>query len=110
MVKKTSSPQQSQDVAAKPSLPKARLEVSIDFPHEGDVVKPGHYAIRLTALGATHAQVRVGTGDWLDCREAGGHFWNDWAPTSGPATIRARARIGKGRWTPMAERACVVVG
>ncbi|MDE2489273.1 MAG: hypothetical protein KGM24_00390 [Elusimicrobia bacterium] len=110
MVKKMTPVGQPQDVASKPSLRKARLEVSIDFPHEGDVVKPGHYAIRLTALSATQAQVRVGESDWLDCRETSGHFWHDWAPQSGPTTLRARARIGKGRWTSVAERSCIVVG
>ncbi len=90
--------------------PKARLEVSIDFPQEGDVVRPGHYAARVCDAGAGQVQFRVGEGPWLDCRESVGYHWYDWAPESGPVRLSARARVGKGRWAAAPERACVVVG
>lgn len=103
---------QSRNAAAKAAAAKTRLEVSIDFPQEGDVVRPGHYAVRVGAAGAGQAQVRVASGEWFDCREAAGYFWYDWtpAPQDGPIRLAARARIGKGRWAAAIERACVVVG
>ena len=99
---------------AAPSVPRAAsskkppLTVSIDYPLGGEAVHPGHYSIRLTAAGAGQAQVRFDGGDWLDCREALGHHWFDWAPQAGPALIEARARAGKGRWTAAAARGCIV--
>lgn len=95
--------------AAKTPAPrKDALSVSIDYPQEGEAVRTGHYSIRLTAAGAAQAQVRVNGGDWLDCREAVGHFWLDWAPAAGSVSIEARARSGKGRWTAAPARAVVV--
>jgi hypothetical protein len=95
--------------AAKKAAPKkASLAVSIDYPQEGEAVRSGHYSIRLTADGASSAQGRVDGGDWLDCREAVGHFWLDWAPRAGELRLEARARSGKGRWTVSPVRAVVV--
>jgi hypothetical protein len=93
----------------KSAVPKAAaLTVAVDYPSEGELVRPGHYSIRITATGAAQAQVRLDGGEWAGCREAIGHFWFDWAPAAGPALIEARARSGKGRWTASAVRSCVV--
>jgi len=97
-------------VAKKSAAKKPGLSVSIDYPEEGGSVKPGHYSIRLTAAGADRAQIRLSGGEWSDCREAVGHFWLDWAPVPGPARIEARARSGKGRWSAVPARDCVVEG
>lgn len=86
---------------------KSALQAVIDYPQPHEIVLPGHYSIRLTAHGATQAQIRVDGGEWTDCREAAGHFWHDWAPQPGSAHIEARARAGKGRWAS-AEREVVV--
>jgi hypothetical protein len=102
----------SRAAARPPAAAAARppLEASIDYPAEGERVLPGHYAVRMTAGGASQAQARLDGGPWRDCRPAVGHFWLDWAPEAGPAVIEARARAGKGRWTSAPPRACVVEG
>lgn len=82
--------------------------VSIDYPQEGEAVRSGHYSIRLTASGASDAQIRLDGGDWVQCREAVGHYWFDWAPKTGNASIEARARAGKGRWTAAPKREVAV--
>jgi hypothetical protein len=92
--------------AAAPKKPALRPE--IDYPREGESVAPGHYSIRITADGAAEAQARVNGGEWGACREAVGHFWFDWAPQPGAASIEVRARAGKGRWAASPARACVV--
>ena len=88
--------------AAAPKKP--RFAVSIDYPQENEAVRPGHYSVRLTATGASQVQARVAGGDWLDCREAVGHFWLDWSPRGGETALEARARAGKGRWTAAVSR------
>lgn len=108
MAKKISAPKTRRPAAVKTASKKPRLEAAVDHPQEGEVVRPGHYSIRLTAAGAGQAQVRLDGGEWRDCREAVGHFWFDWAPRTGPARIEARARAGKGRWAAAPARACVV--
>jgi len=55
MVQKTVAPKKT---AAKAPAKKAGLKVVIDYPAAHEIVRPGHYAIRLTAAGATQAQVR----------------------------------------------------
>ena len=102
---KSASPRRT---AKAPAAKKAPLSVSIDYPQEGEAVRSGHYSIRLTAAGASAAQVRFGGGDWRDCREAVGHYWLDWAPRAGEARLEARARSGKGRWAASSARVVVV--
>lgn len=99
--------------AAKPAAPKkapaSKLVVAIDYPQEGALVRPGHYAVRVDALGAEEVQIRLDGTDWLDCREAVGFFWYDWSPQKpGPVVLAARARRAKGRWVAAPDRNCVV--
>lgn len=105
MAKKIAAPRKT---AAKAPAKKPGLKVVIDYPAEREIVRPGHYAVRLTAAGATQAQVRFDGDAWSDCRDSYGHFWYDWAPQSGRVRIEARARAGKGRWTPVAALDAVV--
>src|SRR5689334_14899953 len=110
MPKKISAAKAAPKRAAKaPAKKRAALAVSIDYPQHGEVVRAGHYAIRLTASGATSAQVRVGGGECADCRAAVGHYWLDWSPAAGNPVIEARARSGKGRWAAAAARPVSVV-
>ena len=94
---------------AKKKAAKTALAVSIDYPQDGEAVRSGHYAIRLTASGASSAQIRLDGGEWVECREAVGHYWHDWSPKAGGASIEARARSGKGRWAAAPARAVSVV-
>lgn len=105
MVKKIAAPKKT---AVKSPAKKAALKVVIDYPAAQEVVHPGHYAIRLTAAGATQAQVRFDGDEWSDCRDSFGHFWYDWAPQSGRVRLEARARAGKGRWTAVASLDAVI--
>lgn len=105
MAKKIAAPRKT---AAKAPAKKAALKVVIDHPVAHEIVMPGHYAIRLTAHGATQAQVRFDGEEWSDCRDSYGHFWYDWAPQSGQVRIEARARAGKGRWSAVAALDAVV--
>jgi hypothetical protein len=95
-------------VAKKKSAAKSSLTVVIDYPQVHEIVLPGHYSIRLTAPGAGQAQVRFNGEEWLDCRDTHGHFWHDWTAQAGRARLEARARTGKGRWSPVAERDVIV--
>ena len=92
----------------KKIAPKTGLKVSIDHPQAGEIVRPGHYALRLSAARADRAQVRFDKGAWQDCRESLGHFWYDWAPQAGRACVQVRARAGLGRWSAAVERDVVV--
>ena len=106
MAKKTVPPKKRRAAAKAPAKP--RLVVTVDYPQEGEQILPGHYSIRLTAAGAGQAQARLSGGEWLECREAVGHFWLDWAPAPGRVLIEARARAGKGRWAAASARPVVV--
>jgi hypothetical protein len=99
MVKKALSPKKTAVKTPAKTVKKAGLKLVIDYPTVHEVVRPGHYAIRLTAVGATQAQVRFDGDGWSECRESFGHFWYDWAPQSGLVRIEVRARAGNGRWT-----------
>lgn len=105
MPKKKTVPVKKPVVKAPPS----KLNVVVDYPREGDLVRPGHYAVRVDAPGAAEVQIRLDGMDWIDCRQAVGFFWYDWSPQKpGPVVVSARARKPKGRWTASAPRACVV--
>lgn len=87
---------------AAPRKKKPALKAVIDYPTAHEIIRPGHYAIRVTAAGASQAQVRFDGDHWSDCREAAGYFWYDWAAQAGRVRLEVRARAGKGRWCPMA--------
>ena len=83
---------------------------AIDFPTEGETIRPGHYAIRVGAPGATEVQVSVNSNDWQSCRTGTGYHWYDWTPTkSGKCKIIARARANGSDWTKSNIRTCTVV-
>lgn len=105
MAKKTIAGKKT--VAKKPGR-KSGLRVVIDYPEVGEIARPGHYSIRLTVTGADQAQVRFDGCEWLECRESLGHFWYDWSPQAGRVCVESRARVGSGRWSPLAERDVVV--
>lgn len=108
MAKKTSVVRKTAGTPAA-RKPAEKLVPVIDFPTEHELVRPGHYAIRVTAAGADAVEIRLDGTDWLACREAVGFFWHDWAPQKpGPVTVSARARRGKGRWALAGDRSCLV--
>src|SRR5687768_4447662 len=100
MAKKTAvsaAPKTAAKKPAKAAAPRkaaaSKLTVAIDYPREGDLVRPGHYAVRVDAVGADQLQLRLDGTDWIDCREAVGFFWYDWSPQKpGPVVLSARAR------------------
>ena len=98
--------------AKKPVVKKAARKsapaVLIDYPQPDEIVRPGHYSIRLSAPHGSSVQVRLDAGAWQDCRHAAGHYWHDWAPQAGRVCVQARSRIGAGRWSASAEREVVV--
>ncbi len=99
-------PRRTASMARIPSkkTAKPKLSAVVDYPQDGEAVRPGHYAVRVTATGAGQAQLRIDGAAWSDCREAVGHFWLDWSPVEGARTLQARARAAKGRWSLSAER------
>jgi len=98
------APTRAKTPARAPAKPAPGLAVSIDYPAEGETVQSGPYSIRVSAAGADAAQVRVGDGEWADCRESLGFFWYDWSSQAGQARIAARARAGQGDWSASPER------
>lgn len=117
MSKKSAAPKTAAKPAAKrspgrPRAPKAPPpSVAIDHPIENELVRPGHYAIRLTAQGAAEVEVSIDGKDWQPCREAVGHHWYDWSPEpAGRRVLEARARRGpKGRWVKSEPRSFEVL-
>ena len=86
----------------------APAPLAVDFPAEGELVFPGHYAVRIHALDAAAVEVSVDGGPWSPCREALGYHWHDWNPSEpGSHEIVARVKIG-GRWKRSKTRACIV--
>jgi|SRR5581483_6806731 len=91
--------------AAAPSL-----EIIIDYPKEEELVLSGDYAVRLSGTSEAQVELSVNGGEWLGCRRSVGFYWFDWTPTeTGEAVLKARLRVGDGRWKMSAERFCRVV-
>jgi hypothetical protein len=85
--------------------------VTVDYPIEDELVMPGHYAVRISALPEAEVEVSISGGEWQTARSSMGFFWFDWWPAeTGDATVAARARVGKGRWKKAADRHCRVTG
>jgi hypothetical protein len=86
------------------------MKVTVDYPQEGEKVKHGHYAVRVSANDATEVEISVDRGDWRPCRTSNGYWWGDmWPQAHEIHEIRARARTGEGDWTESEPRACDAV-
>lgn len=103
------APQQETPVhEGRGSVERKAPPLSVDFPTEGELVFPGHYAVRVQALDAASVEIAVDGGGWNACREALGYHWFDWNPSEpGSHEIVARAQVG-GRWKKSKARACIV--
>lgn len=113
--KKSATPRKPR--AAKPSTdgaapkraakrkPAAGLQVSIDYPQDGETVRPGNYSFRIgTEPMAVSAELSIDGDAWLPCREAAGYFWCDWSGFApGPHHIAVRAQ-GETPVPAVAER------
>ncbi|MBV9079911.1 MAG: hypothetical protein JO102_02190, partial [Elusimicrobia bacterium] len=106
---KKAEPAAPKKTAAAPAA-KAASKPSIDFPVEGELVLPGHYAVRVSAPEGSGPEISTDGKQWNACRPAVGYFWFDWWPSAkGRVTLQLRLKAN-GKWTKVAERGCSVVG
>lgn len=102
---KAKAPQPETAQPETPTTPKAKraaprrkavpsLQVFIDYPREGELVRPGHYSIRVgTVPAAASVELSIDGGVWIPCRESAGYWWYDWSGFEiGPHQIQARAQ------------------
>jgi len=91
--------------------PGGAVEVTVDFPHEGELVLPGHYAVRVSAQPGYDVEISTDGKEWSLTRPSVGFHWFDWWPSaSGRTVLSARVKSGKGRWKKVSERECIVIG
>ena len=93
-------------VAVRKPVRKTVSPVLIDFPREGEMVRPPHYTIRLSTPKPAPVEVSINGGPWQPARESCGYQWVDWNPNAGDAKIVARVKLGK--LFRKAERVCRV--
>lgn len=94
--------------AARTGWEENGLRPTIDYPQEGEMVYPGHYAVRIGAPGAEAVELSINEGPWLECRKSVGYFWHDWdAGHFGGCSLIARAKV-RDKWARSASRVCVV--
>ena len=71
----------------------ARLEVTVDCPHEGEIIVSSEYTFRIgTVPEALRVEVSLNRGEWQECRESLGLWWFDWSNYA-PGGYRLEARI-----------------
>lgn len=70
------------------------LKVFIDYPREGELMRPNHYTIRIgTVPAAATVELSIDGGIWTPCREAAGYWWFDWSGiVAGPHHLQVRAQ------------------
>ena len=89
-------------------LPAVVIKPTIDYPKEGELIGSS-YTLRVSAPGALAVHVAIDQGPWLECREAGGCWWFDWAPeAAGEHEAIACALVG-GREAVSEPRHCLRV-
>jgi hypothetical protein len=98
------------DLAPVIKIAAPALDVAIDYPKEEELVLSGHYAVRISATPEAQVEISFNDGEWNGCRTSLGYYWFDWNPAElGETVIKARVRVGAGRWKVSAERFCRVV-
>lgn len=95
--------------AVKKPQPAAE-EATVDFPQEGELVLPGHYAVRISAQPGFDVEISSDGKEWHPTRFSVGFHWYDWnISRPGRAVLSLRVKSGKGRWKKIGERECVVI-
>jgi hypothetical protein len=72
--------------SAKPEMPNEApitsseqiVYVVIDHPVNGELLIPGHYAIRIGASWGGIVEFQINDGEWIPCRHNAGYWWFDW--------------------------------
>jgi hypothetical protein len=83
---------------------------TIDYPGEGELVREGIYAVRISAEPEMEVEISINNGEWRPCRESIGYWWFDWRPAeAGPCLLIARSRAANGRWKKSDVRSCRVI-
>ncbi len=96
--------------AAAPKSSESVLDVVIDYPQEGELVVPGHYAIRISAKPEFDIEISTDGKVWFATRPSVGFHWFDWTPEKpGRVVLSLRAKSGKGRWKDVTERECIIL-
>ena len=86
------------------------FKVTVDYPSDGEKIRSGHFAVRVSALRAGEAQVSVNKSAWETCRASNGYFWFDfWPEPHEIYQISARARRDGEDWSYSEDRYCDVV-
>ena len=81
----------------------------IDFPHEGEKIFFGHYAIRIGS-SAGPVELSIDAGPWHRCRFSVGYHWYDWSVhAKGSRKIVARIVSPDGKGVKSKPRSCQVV-
>jgi len=94
-----------------PAQTKSTDYIVIDYPREGELIVPTHYAVRIGASSNGYVELSVNGGDWVACRNAEGFWWYDWLSFApGNYKIVARLMGDKGRVLKKSEvRNCMAV-
>lgn len=89
--------------------PIVKRAVSIDYPQEEELVRPGHYAVRITAAEAGAVDISLDGKGWHACYPSVGYFWFDWQPTgTGQHELLVRLRTPDGHIKRSSVRSCLV--
>lgn len=82
----------------------------IDYPREGDVLSPVHYAVRISPGPSQGVAISIDDGSWQPCRPAAGHYWFDWVkPSKGAHILIVRSQTPGGRFLKSDRRNCKVL-
>ena len=74
---------------------------------ENALVKPGHYAIRISAAADFTPEISIDGQTWVECRPAAGFWWHDYNNIpAGTHTLEARIKKGK-KLIKKVYRSCV---
>lgn len=94
--------------STEPAAP--QVDLMIDYPLEGEKIRKGSYAIRISAPPNSDVEISINNGEWQPCRESIGYWWFDWTPMGdAPCKLAVRSRMGTEKWKNSAVRSCEIV-
>jgi len=95
----------SQTIEAK----KVKDQITIDYPKEGEILNPRHYAIRISA-GNGEVEVSIDGSDWIACRQCVGYHWFDWYYIlPGKHKCMARIKLADGSYKKTKTISCLCI-
>lgn len=105
----TAQPIENANTSQNMETKKLKDQLIIDYPKEGEILNPKHYAVRISASDG-EVELSIDGSDWISCRKSVGYYWFDWYYIlPGKHKCLARKKLAEGSYNKTKTVNCLCI-